>query len=477
MLRIKLPSSDLDITSAEYVSEAKPYCLAKGSFEHRTGADGKSYAIGFAIALPDAWTGQFLVQGGGGLNGVVLPPTGNAAAGAENALSRGFAVISHDSGHKGEAWDASFKADQIAALNFAGWSVEKVAAAGKALVAQYYGKGAHHSYFAGCSTGGREAMASAQRFPLVFDGVIAGAPAMRTSRSNMSLAAKNVAMNQISPVGQDGSRDRSQAFSDSDRSLVLNGLLKTCDGLDGMEDGLIGNPAACKFDPSMLVCKGEKVESCLSEDQVRVVTETFSPTLDASGRPAYPAFAYDTGIMSQTDAIPGLMRFDDKRNRQFKNNATAFDVDDAVQKADVEDPQQRLINVDQWADLSSFASEGRKILFFHGMSDPWFSANDTIDFFERMKKSTKAKIEPDDWSKLYLVPGMSHCRGGPAGLDQFDLLTKLVEWVEGGKSPQSVIATGSAFPGRTRPLCPFPSHAHYKGTGSSEDSASFECRQ
>jgi len=154
-------------------------------------------------------------------------------------------------------------------------------------------------------------MASAQRFPLIFDGILAGAPAMRTSRSNMSLAAKAVAMNRISPIDKNGSRDRSIAFSESDRRLLLNSLLEACDGLDGMEDGMIGNPGACKFDPSMLVCKAEKAESCLSEDQIRVVNEIFSPTLDASGRPAYPAFPYDTGIMSVTDAIPGLMRFDD----------------------------------------------------------------------------------------------------------------------------------------------------------------------
>jgi feruloyl esterase len=473
---VELPGSDLKITSTEYVREAPAYCIAKGDFERRTGADGKPYAIGFSIALPDAWTGQFLVQGGGGLNGVVLPPVGNVAAGAESALSRGFAVISHDSGHKGEAWDGSFKADQIATLNFAGWSVEKVTAAGKALVARYYGKGAHHSYFAGCSTGGREAMASAQRFPLIFDGVIAGAPAMRTSRSNMSLAAKTVAMNRISPIGKDGSRDRSLAFTDSDRNLILAGLLKSCDGLDGIEDGMIANHAACKFDPSVLVCKAGKAEGCLSEDQVRVVAETFSPTKDASGRPAYPAFPYDTGIMSVTDAIPGLMRFDDKRNRQFKNDAIAFDVDDAVQKADVDDPQQRLINVDQWTDLSSFASEGRKIIFFHGMSDPWFSADDTIDFFERMQKSTKSKVDAPNWSKLYLVPGMSHCRGGPMALDQFDILSKLVDWVENGKAPDDVAASGMSFPGRTRPLCPYPSHAHFKGAGSPDEKSNFECR-
>ena len=150
---LHLPGFDMKVASADHIKDKGPaHCLVSGSFEHRTGADGKPYAIGFSIALPDSWTARFLVQGGGGLNGVVRPALGDVAAGAQNGLSRGFAVISHDSGHKGEAWDASFRADQIATLNFAGWSVEKVTAVGKALVASYYGRPANRSYFAGCST-------------------------------------------------------------------------------------------------------------------------------------------------------------------------------------------------------------------------------------------------------------------------------------------------------------------------------------
>lgn len=260
-----LPGSDLKIAAAKYVDEGAPaHCLVSGSFEHRTGADGKPYAIGFSIALPDAWEGRFLVQGGGGLNGVVRPPVGDVAAGSNPALARGFSVISHDSGHAGEPWDGSFKADQIATLNFAGWSVEKVTAVGKALVATYYGRPANRSYFAGCSTGGREGLASAQRFPLLFDGIISGAPAMRTSRSNMSLAAKTVAMNKISPTGADGTPDRAGAFTDADRDLIVAGILKACDGLDGVEDGMIANTKACTFDAKTLACGGEKTNACLT---------------------------------------------------------------------------------------------------------------------------------------------------------------------------------------------------------------------
>lgn len=475
MAAATLPGYDLKVASAEHVTDENgAHCLVKGSFEHRKGADGKDYAVGFAVALPDNWSGRFLVQGGGGLNGVVRPPVGPTAAGSKTALSRGFAVISHDSGHQGEAWDASFKLDQIASLNFAGWAVEKTTLVGKQLVASYYERPADKSYFAGCSTGGREAMLSAQRYPLMFDGVIAGAPAIRTNRSNMSLASKAVSVNQISPVGADGTPDRSAAFSAGDRQLILDGMLNACDELDGAKDGIIFNGAACSFDPSVLMCNGEKGDACLSPEQVKVVKNIFAPALDASGREAYPSFPFDTAVMSETDAQPGLMRFDDKRNRQFRNHAMEYDIDAAVQAVDVDDPHQRLTNVDQWSDLSSFAHNGGKLLFFHGNSDPWFSANDTIQNFDRMSAET-GKRHADPFSKLYLVPGLAHCRGGDTGLETFDLLTALVDWVENGKVPESVIATGSTAD-RSRPLCPYPSYAHYKGDGNIEDAANYECR-
>jgi len=155
------------------------YCKVEGTIDPHKGADGKDYAIGFALALPDAWNGRFLLQGGGGLNGSVGAPVGPVAAGDRPALARGFAVISHDSGHKGPVFDAAFMADQRAALDFAEASVRTVTLAGKALTERYYGRAIAHSYMTGCSTGGREGMLALQRYPELFDGIVIGAPAMR----------------------------------------------------------------------------------------------------------------------------------------------------------------------------------------------------------------------------------------------------------------------------------------------------------
>jgi feruloyl esterase len=152
-----------------------------------------------------------------------------------------------------------------------------------------------------------------------------------------------------------------------------------------------------------------------------------------------------------------------------------MDVDKRAEDAAAQAHMQ-LTSTWSWTNLNTFSSRGGKILFFHGVSDPWFSALDTVDYYERMARANGGASAVGDWSRLFLVPGMGHCGGGPATLDSFDMLAAVVEWVENGKAPQAIRATGRSWPGRSRPLCPYPSHAHYKGTGDVEDAASFECR-
>src|SRR5689334_16122551 len=245
---VGFPGATIVIEKAEAVAEAPPetvqvrppdpqtvrvaipsYCRAQGVIDRRTGADGKTDAIGFAIALPDRWGGRFLFQGGGGLNGSIRPPLGAQATGEVPALSRGFAVVPTDSGHQGAVFDASFMADQEAALNFAQASVGKVTAAAKAIVARYYGRPPERSYFIGCSTGGREGMIASQRYPEAFDGIVAGAPAMRTGRSNLGLSWANYQFTQIAPKGESGKPEPARAFSPSDRKLVTDAIVAACD--------------------------------------------------------------------------------------------------------------------------------------------------------------------------------------------------------------------------------------------------------
>ena len=488
---LKIPGLDLTITNAQWFeagstpargggagAPANPiklpaYCRLDGVLDRRTGADGKPYGIGFALALPGDWNGRFLFQGGGGLNGSVQPPLGATATGGTPALARGFAVVSTDTGHTGQgAFDASFRTEQQAALDFAYQAIGRIAPVAKQIIAQHYAKAPDRSYFAGCSTGGREAMLMSQRHPTFFDGIISGAPAMRTSFSGIGDEWVATQLNAIAPKDEKGLPATRQALSDADKKTVIDGFLNACDAGDGLKDGIVFNTTACRFDPKTLVCKGPKSDGCLSAEQAAAVEKGFAGPKDSRGQQVYPGFLFDTGIAA-TQGIPGLLH--GGRNPVGPGfSATTMDVD-ARAAAAAADPAEALAATSRWTNLNTFSNHGGKLMFFHGVSDPWFSALDTINYYERMTKANGGPATVSGWSRLYLVPGMGHCNGGEAALDSFDLLTPLVEWVEKGTSP-SVTATGRAFPGRSRPLCSYPQHAHYKGNGDPERAESFECR-
>ena len=448
------------------------YCRLSATLDRRTGGDGKSYGIGFALALPARWNGRFLFQGGGGLNGSVAPPLGRTGRG-DAALHRGFAVVTTDTGHRGEVFDASFMAEQQASLDFAYQAVGRVAVLAKQILAQYYGKPAAHAYFMGCSTGGREGMLMAQRYPTYFDGVVVGAPAMRTSFSGIGDEWVATMLNQAAPRDASGKPDTRRALSDADRKTVIDGLLAACDGKDGVADGIVSDPVGCRFDPASLLCTGPKADGCLSGPQADALARAFAGPKDSRGRQVYPGFPFDTGIAASA-GIPGLLLGGSNPvGRPF--TATEMAVDERAEAA-AANPQMQLTSTWSWTNLNTFSSRGGKLLFYHGVSDPWFSALDTVDYYERMTRANGGASLVNGWSRLFLVPGMGHCGGGPAALDEFDMLSAIVDWVEKQAAPQAIPATGRDWPGRSRPLCPYPSHAHYKGTGDVEDAASFECR-
>ncbi|HTY93549.1 MAG TPA: DUF6351 family protein [Steroidobacteraceae bacterium] len=449
-----------------------PYCRVDGVIGARTGAGGKAYGIRFAVAMPTTWNGRLLYQGGGGLNGSVQTPAGATAAGDAPALARGFAVVTSDSGHEGAVFDASFLADQQAALDFLYQSIGKVMAVARPLVAANYGNAVSRSYFVGCSTGGREAMIAAQRYPDVFDGIVAGSPAMRTNYSNLATSWITTQLNAAAPRDAQGRPITAQALSATDRKLVIDGLLQACDALDGVRDGMIFDTRHCGFDPRTLQCKGPKNDGCLTAVQVTAIKRAFAGPKSASGRQVYPGFPYDTGIGFKGPGIPGLLS--GGLNPEGPSpTATTMDVDAAAARA--HDAREMAGDTDAWTNLSSFTAHGGKLIFYHGMSDPWFSALETVRYYE----SLGADNGPGPvaaWSRLFLVPGMGHCGGGEAALDHFDMVSAIVDWVEQGRPPEQVIATGSAFPGRSRPLCPYPLHAQYNGSGDTQAAANFSCR-
>jgi feruloyl esterase len=488
---LQLPGVALQVTKAEWIPERAatpagtgrgagttglpPYCRLDGMIDRRTGVGGVTYGIGFALALPDAWNGRFLFQGGGGLNGSVQNPLGAQGAGSTPALARGFAVVSTDTGHQGKgAFDGSFMQDQQAALDFAFVAVGRVAVLAKQIIAQHYGTPAARSYFAGCSTGGREGMLMAQRYPTYFDGIVAGAPAMRTGFSNLATRAVAVALNQAAPRDASGQPIPGEVFSAGDKKLVIDALLTSCDAGDGLADGMIFNAKGCRFDPKALVCSGDKREGCLSAAQAAAIEQAFRPMRDSRGREVYPAFPLDTGITASGGGIPGLLSPGagplGPPNRSLKQDVDA----EAAQQA--ANPQAILGDTWSWTNLATFSGRGGKLLFYHGVSDPWFSANDTTQYYERLWAANGGAAQVQSWSRLFLSPGMGHCSGGQAALDSFDALSAIVDWVERGVAPDSLLATGRALPGRSRPLCAYPKYSHYRGSGDPQDARSFECR-
>ena len=450
------------------------YCRLDGVIDRRTGAAGTTYGIGFALAMPENWNGRFLFQGGGGLNGSVQPPPGGSAAQAARrgspAGSRSSAPIPAPGArglrrqlHAGPAGEPRLRLRR-------GWTSR--GAVRKRILSQHYGTPPTRSYFAGCSTGGREAMLMAQRYPLYFDGIVSGAPAMRTSFSGIGDRWVAATLNEIAPKNAQGQPVTREALSDRDKQTVMEGLANACDAGDGVKDGLIFNINACKFNPKTLVCNGAQTDGCLSTAQAAALEKAFGGPKDSRGRQVYPGFLFDTGI-AVTQGLPGLLH-----GGQLPGGAgvatVGMDVDAAVEQA-LANPAESLTATSRWTNLNAFSGHGGKLIFWHGVSDPWFSALDTIDYYERMTKANGGPEQVRNWSRLFLSPGMGHCAGGPA-LDSFDALSAIVRWVENGVAPESLAATGRAFPGRSRPLCAYPLHAHYKGSGNPDVAANFECR-
>jgi feruloyl esterase len=443
------------------------YCSVTGVIDQRTGAGGNTYGIRFALALPDQWSGRFLLMGGGGLNGSVAPPYGPVAAGMLPALARGFAVVSHDSGHKGAVFDDSFSKDQRAALDFAEASVRTVTLAAKAITSAYYAAPIAHSYMTGCSTGGREGMLAIERYPELFDGVVIGAPAMRTGDSNLGIEYTQVLLNKISPLGADGKPDVTQLLTADVRKTLREGMLAQCDALDGLKDGMIENVAGCHFNPAKLICTKGQSTGCISKPLADTLEIAFAGPKDKAGYPIYAQVPFDTGTLATPmgylpSGAPGPFGPPSK--------ASSIDLDAHIHEIRA-NAMQRLTDTNYWTNLNTFLDHGGKTLFYHGVSDFWFSPLATWDWWQRAAQTNGAAFT--DASRFYMVPGMLHCQGGDS-FDRFDLLSKMVDWVEKGEAPQQVVASrrdGSA----TRPLCPYPTYAQYLG-GDVTKAESFGCR-
>ncbi len=491
------------------------HCRVTGRMHERVSpADGKTYAIGFEVRLPMAWNGRFWHQGNGGIDGSVVPATGTFGGGpTTGALLQGFAVLSSDAGHTLAQGGPAFGFDPQARLDYGYQAVGKLTPMAKQLIALAYGKGPDRSYFGGCSNGGRHTLIAAARYADDYDGFLAGAPGF-----NLPLAAlanifggqryASVAIGDpATPAGLE------TAFTAAERKTVANAVLARCDALDGVVDGLVQDTRTCQrrfdFMRDVPTCPGARDGSCLSLAQKIAIEPIFSGATTRNGHPFYASFPFDSGIGAggipfweftaplnlDSGAVGVIFKVPPSLDALTKGPAWALgaDIDATLAElfatnATFTESAMSFMTPPDATDLADVRRRGAKMIVYHGVSDPIFSIDDTKRWFRGVDRRSGG--DADSFARLYPVPGMGHCSGGPA-TDQADFVTPLVNWVERGKAPQSILATARGAgntgganaevpadwsPARTRPLCPYPSVARYKGHGSVEAASSFVCR-
>jgi feruloyl esterase len=487
------------------------HCLLSGKLNERVSpADGQTYAIGFQMRLPKDWNGRFFHQGNGGLDGFVASAVGLVGGGGalSNALMQGFAVLSSDAGHTPRQLPL-FGRDPQARLDYGYAAVGALTPVARQIITAAYGKGPERSYFGGCSNGGRHAMVAASRYAADYDGILAGNPGFNLPRAAL---AQLYGAQQFATLS--GDADLASSFAPDERRLVAERLLSRCDALDGVADGIVNDVAACKqaFDLQRDVptCTGPRVGTCLSAAQKDVLGRIFAGPNTADGAKLYAGFPFDPGIAapdwanwkfvsSITNRDPPAVAFvfqtppaPPEAAADPRKFAMEFDIARDAAKVYASDATytesaMQFMTPPNADDLTPLKRRGAKMVVYHGMADGVFSADDTVAWYQRLQARHGGNAS--NFARLFLVPGMNHCSGGPA-TDQFDLLTPLVEWVERDVPPERVVARARGAghpvpnadlpvtwpPQRTRPLCPYPAVARYKGKGDSENAENFECR-
>ena len=496
------------------------HCLVKGALNERTGSDGKRYAIGFEMRLPQSWNQRFLHQVNGGNDGVIKPAWGDLGIWSPDALSRGFAVLSSDSGHDGDdpahlpsglvrghafGLDAQARRDHGYSANGALWPVAQ------ALIERHYGQKPQRNYMAGCGNGGRHAMVAASRQAERYDGILAGAPGFNLPKAALQHAWDIQSWQRVDP-------DIRRAFSPADMKLVADQVVARCDALDLLVDGMVGDLKRCQgvFKLADLQCSAGKTERCLSAAQVQALATSFAGPRNSRGEALYSDWSFDSGIgasgwrtwklestivpwdrlpiiatlgagalshvFSTPPATPAgtplalvdyLARFDFDLDAPKIFATSAQMPESAMAVMSPPDAEQPM--------LDAFARRRGKLLIYHGNSDPVFSVNDTLRWADRLQHN-RGLVGASSLARVFAVPGMGHCQGGPA-TDQFDALGALVDWVEKDKAPERLDArvnpANRELPAgwaktRSRPLCPHPQLMRYAG-GDVESAASFRC--
>ena len=447
--------------------------------------------IKIAVWIPlNGWNGRFQGFGNGGFAGLI--DYGQIAS----AVKLGYAASATDDGHSGSPGDAAWAVGHPEkVIDFGYRGIHEMTRVSKIIIQSFYGSPARHSYFAGCSDGGREALMEAQRYPEDYDGILAGDPA-----------------NNWVPLISLGVYD-AQALTVGPRSYIPPAKLPSisaavnaaCDEFDGVRDGILNDPRQCHFDPATIECKtGEDSDKCLTAPQVAAMKKIYAGLPDSSGHIIFPGY-----LPGAEDAPGGWSLWitgpapNGSLNYQLGNSFYAYFVHYradwdyktfTVEKDEklAEDALGRQLDASD-PDLKPFASRGGKLVMYHGWNDPAIPALNSVNYFESVRAKLGAKAT-DSFLRLYMVPGMLHCSGGP-GADAFgqvglftdtdsgaNLRLSLQQWTEVGTAPGPIIASRRDRADwqhviMTRPLCPYPQAATYRGTGDTTNAANFACTE
>jgi feruloyl esterase len=495
-----MPASSTTGTTDSYPA----HCHILGSINQRTGIDGKPYAIGFDIRLPaSGWNGKFFYSGDAGADGHFAAPLGGTGPGqATNALTLGYAVASSNGGHDDPVgFDLSFGLDPQARVDYGYNALGTLTPIAKKIVARFYANAPSRSYYVGCSKGGQSGLIAASRFADQFDGIVAGDPGLDLPKA--AIAELYDSRQLLGVSGNIGN-----AFGSRDLKLVADQILAKCDALDGATDGMVNDLASCKakfnFANDVPQCAADATPNgtCLSAAQKNALRAIFNGAQDSAGKPLYSDWPWDPGLVGgnwagwkhNINPVLGPMAV----GNLFSAPPTAvtpttagsylaafnFDTDSPLvygsDARSAESPMSIMAPPDP-QHLNILKAKG-KLIVYHGAADPVFSVNHSIDWYKNL---SAADPKISDYARLFVVPGMNHCGGGPA-TDKFDVFNALVNWVEKGAAPDSIdatVAVGNAdrpaswSQTRGRPLCPYPKKAMLKsGATDLESASSFVCQ-
>lgn len=459
-LVIPIPASPF--AAAGRLTVLGPICRVRG---YSAPTDDSHISFEVWMPISSRWNGKFEAVGNGGFIGQINYNEMNAG------LKRNFAVAATDTGHTGadESWALGHPQKLI------DWSyraVHETTIASKQIVKAYYGTAAKYAYWDGCSTGGKQGLTEAQKYPEDFDGIVAGAAANYITR----LQAGSEYMSWVAL--KDGTSGP-EYIPPSKYPAIHQAALDACDALDGVKDGVIEDPTRCHFNPKVMECKGEGGNGCLTTAQVKTAQEIYAGAKFDNGKQVYPGlepgselgWQYMAGGPEPTSIGTGFFKYMVFNNPNW--DFRTFNVDRDTRYADKE--LGAIVNAID-PNLSDFEAHGGKLVMYHGWADQLIAPENSVNYYRSVVAKMGGLKKTQQFARLFMVPGMMHCQGG-AGPSTFDALTAVEKWREQGTAPMKIVAS-KVVKGKvveTRPLCPYPTVAIYKGSGDTNDAATFVC--